>query len=53
MIYATLIAFNLLVWCLALFASYFHPILLGTALLAYSSACVTRSMPTISPRSTT
>jgi high-affinity nickel-transport protein len=35
-IYAILVAFNVLVWCFALFASYFHPILLGTALLAYT-----------------
>jgi nickel/cobalt transporter (NiCoT) family protein len=35
-IYGVLIAFNLLAWLWALAASHNHPVLLGTALLAYS-----------------
>jgi len=35
-IYAILLVFNLAAWCWALVAFYHHPVLLGTAFLAYS-----------------
>ena len=51
-LYAVLIAANLGAWAWALIAFRHYPLLLGTALLAYGSACVMRSTPITSRRST-
>ena len=48
-----LVAANLLAWAWAFIEFGANPVLMGTALLAYSLACVMPSMPTISPPSTT
>ena len=52
-IYVLLIGANIAAWLWALSAFRNYPILLGTAILAYTSACATRSTPIISPPSTT
>ena len=52
-LYAVLIGANVLVWAWALVVLRDRPVLLGTALLAYASACATPSTPTISRPSTT
>lgn len=50
-IYSLLLAVNVLSWIWALIAFRQYPVLLGTALLAYTLAFAMRSMQTISRRS--
>ena len=52
-IYVLLIGANIGAWLWALSAFRDYPILLGAAMLAYTSVCATRSTPIISPPSTT
>ena len=52
-LYALLVGANIAAWLWALAAFRDFPVLLGTAMLAYTSACAMRSTPIISPPSTT